>query len=254
MGLIVNSCGRLAVKCVWHSQISISKYKSARSGGKGKDKGKGAAYQMGLRALHSPQTAQTPGRGRGSGGADGLRVSRDTQGKHTVVWWGCGGPHFLLDCPQKGCKPSAAAAMSDGTPLAALLTSLDSVYAGGDDICYGALFDSYSLTRVDSGVPLSALSSAVEEEPEYSALEVAFGTVVVSPKGLRCGCNPLITTAYMASICPPTEEFPGGVELLPVNHQPTPAQPAAPPPARTPSRPGGPGRGSAGLGHFHTWR
>ncbi|KAK3252222.1 hypothetical protein CYMTET_38465 [Cymbomonas tetramitiformis] len=47
--------------------------------------------------------------------------------------------------------------------------------SGGADslwLVYGALFNTHSLALVDDEEPCCALSSAVEEEPEYSALEV----------------------------------------------------------------------------------
>ncbi|KAK3284596.1 hypothetical protein CYMTET_7765 [Cymbomonas tetramitiformis] len=59
----------------------------------------------------------------------------------------------------------------------------------------------------------------------------------------------------MATVCPPTKEFPGGVELIPVRHQPSAQPPTHPIPGQQqPQRyPRGPGRqGSFGLGHLHT--
>ncbi|KAK3266707.1 hypothetical protein CYMTET_24696 [Cymbomonas tetramitiformis] len=261
-------------------------------GGRGK-RTPAAGYRLGSHRLPTPaQTPHTGGRGRGSGGAEALRVTRDSpQGKHTVECWGCGGPHFLRDCPKEGRKPKAAAYMSDGTEVSLLLSTLDEIYAAEDDHSYGALVASHSLTLADEADPCDAALSAVILDDDYSALsgdqagtveDVADGGsegsqegdsddeqvpshlhvsmpahVTQAPSQLAvsyAGNQPCPAPGYMTTICPPTEEFPGGVELIPVRHQPS-AQPPTPPiPGQhQPQRyPRGPGQGSFGLGHLHT--
>ncbi|KAK3262294.1 hypothetical protein CYMTET_28844 [Cymbomonas tetramitiformis] len=94
----------------------------------------------------------------------------------------------------------------------------------------------------DTEVPDCEIESGQEDsdckDVPYHHLHVAVPAAHLHvPQELAVNCQvpqrPKTTAYYMASICPPaTEELPGGLELLPVSHQPTPAQPGAPPPRR----------------------
>ncbi|KAK3236226.1 hypothetical protein CYMTET_53618 [Cymbomonas tetramitiformis] len=86
-------------------------------------------------------------------------------------------------------EPKAAAYMSECTKVSLLLSTLDEIYAEGDDHSYGALFASQSLSLAVEADTCDAALSAVILDDDYLPLEV----------GLWYGCGQS-ETAYTAAV------------------------------------------------------